>query len=82
MEDPPAACRHSKDALGRFVVADGLGRLCGLVVRSPFCFLLLLLCLRVLYLFLFAFAFTFAFAVAFAVAFGRMVAKATQASEV
>ena len=36
VEDPPAACRHGKDALGRPVVADGLGRLCGLVVRSPF----------------------------------------------
>ena len=35
LEDPPAACRHGKDALGRPVVADGLGRLCGLVVRSP-----------------------------------------------
>jgi len=40
VEDPPAACRHGKDALGRPVVADGLGRLCGLVVRSPFCFCL------------------------------------------
>ena len=47
LEDPPAACRHGKDALGRPVVVDGLGRLCGLVVRSPFCFLLVLLRLRV-----------------------------------
>jgi len=39
-EDPPAACRHGKDALGRPVVVDGLGRLCGLVVRSPFFFCL------------------------------------------
>jgi len=66
VEDPPAACRHGKDALGRPVVADGLGRLCGLVVRSPFrtclcfcvcvcvcsCFFLLLLLLILLLLFL------------------------------
>ena len=34
MEDPPAACLHGKDALGRPVVADGLSHLCGLVVSS------------------------------------------------
>ena len=33
VEDPPAACRHGKDALGRPVVADWLGRLRGLVAR-------------------------------------------------
>ena len=85
MEDPPAACRHGKDALGRLVVADGLGRLCGLVVRSPSCFCLCFcVCVCVcscfcflLFAFAFAFTFSFAFAFAFAVAFAFMILAET-----